>query len=85
MITIAPRFLTGVVRENQYPLGMEVWHDTYIQLPDQAPSTWQDMITGLTFTIDKKLSVGEVLKHFPVAMLLNREKGKGKKTGSVPA
>jgi len=84
MITIAPRFLTDVVRENKYPFGMKVWHDTHIQLPDQAPSTWQDMITGLTFTVDKKLSVGEVLKHFPVALLLNREKGKGKKTGSVP-
>jgi (1->4)-alpha-D-glucan 1-alpha-D-glucosylmutase len=84
MIAIAPRFLTGVVGEHQYPFGMEVWHDTHIQLPQQAPTSWKDVITGETFTFEKELTVGTVLKYFPVALLLNTEKGKGRKSGIVP-
>ena len=63
---------------------MEVWHDTHIQLPQQAPTSWKDVITGETFTFEKELTVGTVLKYFPVALLLNTEKGKGRKSGIVP-
>jgi (1->4)-alpha-D-glucan 1-alpha-D-glucosylmutase len=69
-IAIAPRFLTSLVQPGEYPLGKQVWDDTYLQLPSAAPSAWKDAVTAQMIQADGTLQIGEALKHFPVALLI---------------
>lgn len=69
-ITVVPRFLTYLVKEDEFPIGREVWGDTSIVIPEDASSLWRDAFTDQTVKGRKKLAVGEVLKRFPVALLL---------------
>jgi len=71
IITVAPRFLTGVVKENQLPLGTEVWDDTHIILPTDAPTKWDNGITGISVTGERTVAVGDILKHFPCSLLIS--------------
>lgn len=68
-IAVAPRFLTGLVGEGQFPLGAEVWRDTSIKLPEGAPQGWTDAITNLKVSSNGELDVGSVLSAFPVSLL----------------
>jgi (1->4)-alpha-D-glucan 1-alpha-D-glucosylmutase len=70
-ITIAPRFLTSIIKENGYPLGRDVWRDTYLTLPKGSPSLWKDAITGLVIESDQTLRIGDVFKYFPSALLIS--------------
>ncbi len=70
-LTIAPRFWTDMVREGQPPLGQDVWADTEIRLPQDAPSAWRDVITGESAFGGPNLLAGDVLRHFPVSLLLH--------------
>ncbi len=70
-IAIAPRFLTSLIGPEEYPLGKQVWDDTYLHLPPEAPSAWQDAITEQMIQADGTLLIGEALKYFPVALLLS--------------
>ncbi len=72
-VTIVPRFLTTVIREGEYPLGKEVWDDTHIPLPDKIVHKWRNVITGQFLNSNNKFIIGEVLKHFPVALLMKEE------------
>ena len=72
-VTIVPRFLITVIREGEYPLGQEVWDDTHIPLPDEIVHKWKNVITGQFLKSNNKLIIGEVLKHFPVALLMREE------------
>ncbi|YAF94084.1 MAG: malto-oligosyltrehalose synthase [Nodularia sp. CChRGM 3473] len=69
IITIAPRFFTSLIQPSAYPIGKSVWDDTCIYLPSDAPSVWQDTITGQMVNTDNMMLVGEALKYFPVALL----------------
>lgn len=71
-IVAAPRFLAGVVEEGQYPLGRDVWGDTGIVVPEEAPSLWAEQITGAVIKGGKTLPAGEVFKSFPCALMINR-------------
>jgi (1->4)-alpha-D-glucan 1-alpha-D-glucosylmutase len=72
-VTIVPRFLTAVVREGEYPLGEEVWYDTQVILPDGVSFEWREILTGRRVIGNGKLMVGEVLEHFPAALLIREE------------
>jgi (1->4)-alpha-D-glucan 1-alpha-D-glucosylmutase len=72
-ITVAPRLLTGVIEENEEPLGASVWKDTAILLPEETPRRWNNMITDEITTTTGALAVGTALEHFPVALLINEE------------
>jgi (1->4)-alpha-D-glucan 1-alpha-D-glucosylmutase len=72
VITIAPRFLTQLIQPGELPLGKEVWQDTRIQLPADAPQQWQDAIAGETLSGNHSLAVGEILRSFPVALLVGQ-------------
>jgi len=72
-LTIAPRFLTALVKEGEYPLGHHVWADTSIHLPEGAPSLWKDAITQQGLKGQGALLAGQVMRHFPVAMLTGKE------------
>lgn len=70
-ITLAPRLLTYLVKEDEYPHGENVWGDTQIVIPEDASlSSWRDVFTNRVIKTEKTLPIGEVLKHFPVSLLI---------------
>ncbi|HSB04735.1 MAG TPA: hypothetical protein VLK23_06020 [Thermodesulfobacteriota bacterium] len=71
---LCPRFLTDLMHEGEFPFGREVWGDTQILLPEDAPSRWKEAITGEEAASDGAVNIGDILKHFPVALLLGGEK-----------
>jgi (1->4)-alpha-D-glucan 1-alpha-D-glucosylmutase len=73
-VTIAPRFLTAVVDENTYPFGKDVWHDTKVILPEDAPDSWTETLTDTELTCKKSFLVGDVFRTFPGALLISRPK-----------
>jgi len=70
LITIVPRFLTGLIQPGTYPLGQEIWQETCLRLPSELPATWTDTITQQPVNGDRSLPIGSVLQHFPVALLV---------------
>jgi (1->4)-alpha-D-glucan 1-alpha-D-glucosylmutase len=78
-VAVAPRLLTGIVAPGEMPLGERVWGDTEIVLPEallsgSAASGWLDAITGQVIATEGTLRLAEVLRHFPVALLLSSRK-----------
>ena len=73
-LTITPRLLTSLIKEDEYPLGIEVWDDTSVVLSEDFPLLWEDAITSQFIKGSKILLIGEVLKHFPIALLISRER-----------
>ncbi|MDQ1240716.1 MAG: (1-_4)-alpha-D-glucan 1-alpha-D-glucosylmutase, partial [Thermodesulfobacteriota bacterium] len=69
-IVIAPRLLSHLVQEGDFPLGRQVWQDTQVILPDGAPLDWRNVITSEVLSVGKALPVGDVLHSFPVALLM---------------
>jgi (1->4)-alpha-D-glucan 1-alpha-D-glucosylmutase len=69
LITIAPRFLTGIIKPGQLPLGIEVWEDTYLNLADK---NWHNAIDNQTIKAKANLAVGEILQNFPVALIISQ-------------
>lgn len=70
-VTVVPRFLTAVVADGGLPLGREVWYDTRVTLPEHAPSAWRNALSGRSLSSSRILWAGEVLEHFPVALLIS--------------
>jgi (1->4)-alpha-D-glucan 1-alpha-D-glucosylmutase len=69
-IAIAPRLMTSLIKEGEYPLGEQVWHETRILQPPGASSVWQDAITGQELHADETLWLKDILNRFPVALLI---------------
>lgn len=65
IIAIAPRFLTGIIKPEQLPLGTEIWSDTSLKL---ANKDWYSLIDAQT--IAGETAVGKILQNFPVALLV---------------
>jgi len=72
-ITIAPRFFSSLIGEGEAPLGQDIWGDTHVVLPEGTPALWGDAMSLLVIEGEKTLPVGEVLKYFPVALLMSKE------------
>jgi (1->4)-alpha-D-glucan 1-alpha-D-glucosylmutase len=62
-----------VIQEGDYPFGQGVWDDTHIFLPEGVSHSWENVITNQYVDNGKKLLIGEVLTHFPVALLMREE------------
>jgi (1->4)-alpha-D-glucan 1-alpha-D-glucosylmutase len=71
-IAIAPRFLTPLVKDGEYPLGEQVWHETRILQPPGSSSVWQNAITGQKVEGEDTLWLKEILSQFPVALLFSK-------------
>ena len=69
-ITVAPRFLTALIREGEHPIGEPVWSDTRLILPEGCPSSWVNQITDQKINSQGTIAVGEVLTHFPVSLIM---------------
>ncbi|MCC9166291.1 malto-oligosyltrehalose synthase [Pontibacter harenae] len=68
-LVVVPRLIVRLVPEQGLPLGEEVWEDTAIALPENAPTDWQQVYGGTTLSADNSLPVSKVLETFPVALL----------------
>jgi (1->4)-alpha-D-glucan 1-alpha-D-glucosylmutase len=72
-MAVAPRWSTHLTSPATPPLGERIWGDTAVCLPEGAPVSWQDGLTGVTAGAGPGiLFVRDVLRHFPVALLINR-------------
>jgi (1->4)-alpha-D-glucan 1-alpha-D-glucosylmutase len=72
-VCVAPRFLTTIIGEGECPLGQKVWSDTGISFPEGIPDFLKNGITGEFLSCKDRLSIGEILEHFPVALLVSEE------------
>jgi (1->4)-alpha-D-glucan 1-alpha-D-glucosylmutase len=72
-MTIAPRLTTALVKDGEMPIGKGVWGDTRLVPADNIPAYWRDAITGRPLRVDGKVYLGDVLEHFPAALLIGRE------------
>ncbi|SFG13533.1 malto-oligosyltrehalose synthase [Pontibacter chinhatensis] len=68
-LVAVPLLLVSLVGSHEQPLGQEVWQDTSIILPDNAPKVWQQALGNGTLNATNALPVADVLKTFPVALL----------------
>jgi (1->4)-alpha-D-glucan 1-alpha-D-glucosylmutase len=75
-LIIAPRFFSHLIQEGVLPLGRDVWQDTEVIKPDGAPDEWRNVITNEVLSADKTLYIGDILRSFPVAMLMGEGKEK---------
>ncbi|MGO9021293.1 MAG: malto-oligosyltrehalose synthase [Syntrophobacteraceae bacterium] len=75
-LVVAPRFLSHLIQEGDFPLGRQVWQDTEVIMPDGAPATWRNVITGEVLSAGKALFVGDIVLSFPVALLMDDGMGR---------
>jgi (1->4)-alpha-D-glucan 1-alpha-D-glucosylmutase len=59
---------------SQAPLDRDVWGDTAIPLPEEAPRTWLNVLTGEVLKAGRSpqapvLRLRDVLRSFPIALL----------------
>nr|WP_202803690.1 malto-oligosyltrehalose synthase [Spirulina subsalsa] len=71
VIAIAPRLFTSLMKEDELPLGEQVWQETRISLPPGSPTHWQNRITGEEIKGEDALFLRDILQHFPVALLIS--------------
>jgi (1->4)-alpha-D-glucan 1-alpha-D-glucosylmutase len=78
-LVVVPRLPTRLARPGEAPVGANVWGDTTLFLTDwTGPMTLRDRFTGATVTLEAVdggagVRVAEVLRDFPVGMLLSAE------------
>ncbi|MCU1242879.1 MAG: malto-oligosyltrehalose synthase [Candidatus Acidoferrum typicum] len=76
---VAPRWLTRAKGTKMVYAPDSFWSETKIRLPDAAPKSWENIFTGENFaTVGNQgsLALGEMLLHFPVALLSSRKRSK---------
>lgn len=76
-LTVCPRFLVNLTNMQQFGIS-EVWKDTFVYLPSNAPKKWSEIFTGEALISQKTgngegFYVRELLRSFPVALLLSGE------------
>lgn len=76
MIVIAPRLLTSLIKEGEYPLGDLVWHETRILQNPGSSTVWQDLISGQQIQGEDTLWIKDILNQFPVAILVGKTAAK---------
>jgi (1->4)-alpha-D-glucan 1-alpha-D-glucosylmutase len=75
-IVLVPRLTATLVSAAAAPVGEELWSDTVIHLPERLESrSWTCAITRehLPLTSGRSLAVGQVLRSFPVALLVSAQ------------
>ncbi|KMQ49974.1 Malto-oligosyl trehalose synthase [Chitinispirillum alkaliphilum] len=73
LITAVPRLLTEVVSEKKLPLGREVWNDSCIELPDNFPKYYRNVLTEERVELKNgRLDIGDLFTLYPGAVLINQ-------------
>jgi (1->4)-alpha-D-glucan 1-alpha-D-glucosylmutase len=73
-ITVVPRLLVKLVDAGTFPCGQPVWGNDILILPEDTPPYWLNIFTGERLGVSggrKALSLAEILRIFPVALLRN--------------
>jgi (1->4)-alpha-D-glucan 1-alpha-D-glucosylmutase len=65
-VTVAPRLVARLAPQGSWPLG-DVWEDTRLVLPDGAPRSWTNVLTGERLGAPVRLA--DALHVLPVALL----------------
>lgn len=69
IIVICGRFYTELTPNNMLPLGHECWQDTLLLL-DEPKATWKNTLTNEEFILEHEITIAELLKSFPAAVLV---------------
>ncbi len=69
VLVVVPLLLTSLIKENEFPIGQQVWQDTNIVLPDGAPAHWQQVLGADTLNTNGTLQIAAALNSFPLALL----------------
>ena len=71
-LAAAPRLITKLAPPGKLPLS-EVWEESALALPEEAPRRWRNILTREKINIPsgakKVLRLASVFQHFPVALL----------------
>lgn len=70
-MVVVPRFLTHLIEPGEYPFGEAVWKDTMIQVPMGSKLNFTNVLTQQAIAGSDVMFVGEILQHFPVALLIS--------------
>ncbi len=70
-VTIAPRLLASLIKDDELPLGERVWEDTTVELPANAPREWHQVFTDQSLGSSSGLLLSEVFRYFPLGLLTN--------------
>jgi len=71
VIAVAPRLFAGLLQEGDAaPLGERVWGQAALPLPDGLQGELENVLTGERFPAQGKLRLAELLRRFPVALLV---------------
>lgn len=82
-LVIAPRFLTALVKEGEYPLGEQVWHETRILQNPGSSVIWRDLISGQEIQGEETLWIKDIFTQFPAALLIGTTDSKAAEVRSA--
>ncbi|MFO7979725.1 MAG: malto-oligosyltrehalose synthase [Candidatus Aminicenantes bacterium] len=72
VLVLTPRFVSGLILENQ-SLAQASWGDTRVILPSDAPQVWEQVLTGEPGKFDREIQASSVFKESPVVLCSNKE------------
>ncbi|SIT74246.1 malto-oligosyltrehalose synthase [Pontibacter indicus] len=73
-LVVVPRLLTSLISESELPLGEQVWGDTTVILPPEAPQVWQHSFSGQRIQAGLAIPLSEIFHSFPVALLTSTKR-----------
>ena len=68
-LCLAGRFFASLVEPGRLPLGPTVWTKTRVVLPADAPSSYEDVLTGRSHRARRTLPLSAAFAELPVALL----------------
>jgi (1->4)-alpha-D-glucan 1-alpha-D-glucosylmutase len=70
-VVVVPRLVRSLAGLGEFPIR-DCWHDTSVELPDGAPPTFVDHLTGREIGVrGGRLPLADALHVLPVALLVN--------------
>lgn len=73
IITVATRHFTSLVSPPLFPLGKEVWGNSYLSIPSKWGKVWEDTLTNRTIEGENKLLIRDIFTSLPLALLKSVE------------
>jgi (1->4)-alpha-D-glucan 1-alpha-D-glucosylmutase len=80
-LAVAPRWMSHLTAPGRAPLGERAWLDTRLTLPEGAPLSWRNVLTGERLDARgsgegrSQVMARDALNSFPVALLTNVGEG----------
>jgi len=71
VITVAPRRVAHLTEPGTFPMGMSVWNDTAVGVPDDCPGQLKDCFTNRVINADENhiVPIGSLFTTLPIAVL----------------